>query len=166
MIFKEKILFSPEECISIISIIDGKITTWEKNDRKYNSFSILYNEKTEWIFLRLKYFFESEMEMVIHKLPETIHFHKFNKGDWFGKHHDFKCERLYGVGVLLNSDFSGGNFKFYNQEEIISEKITGNSYIFDTRIEHEILPIINGERYSLLWFLHVKDLNFNSKNLI
>lgn len=146
--------------------MSGNITEWTKNNRRYNSLSLLYNEETEWIFLRLKYFFEEETEIPVKKIPRTIHFHRFNTGDWFGKHDDNKCERSYGIGVLLNSNFSGGDFKFYKGEEICIGKEPGNSYIFDVRIQHEVLPITEGERYSLLYFLHRGDLNIISRNII
>ena len=60
---------------------------------------------------------------------------------------------MFAVGVLLNDDFEGGDFKLYNPNDYTLNKLIGNTYIFDTRIDHEITPILNGERYSLLWFL-------------
>jgi predicted 2-oxoglutarate/Fe(II)-dependent dioxygenase YbiX len=53
----------------------------------------------------------------------------------------------------LNDDFQGGDFKLYNPNEYTLNKVIGNAYIFDARIDHEITPVLNGERYSLLWFL-------------
>ena len=43
MILKEKILFSKEECESIISYNDTYITNWLMGDRKYNSQPINYS---------------------------------------------------------------------------------------------------------------------------
>ena len=101
----------------------------------------------------MKDFVERETNIEIRTIKKTIHFHKFTKGDWFGKHNDVRDNRLYAVGVLLNDDFSGGDFKLYNPNEIILNKVIGNTYLFDVRIDHEITPILDGERYSLLWFL-------------
>ena len=37
-------------------------------------------------------------------------------------------------------------------DEIVLDKVIGNTYVFDVKIEHEITTIFEGERHSLLWF--------------
>ena len=166
MILKEKILFSKEECESIISYNDTHITNWRMGDRKYNSQPINYSLNTKWLFDKLKTFFEEQSKIQIKKNKEVIHFHKFVKGDWFGKHNDIRDNRLYAVGVLLNDDFEGGDFKLYNPNEIILNRVIGNTYLFDVRIDHKITPILEGERYSLLWFLENKHIKIETNKLI
>ena len=133
---------------------------------KYNSYEINYNETTKWIFQKLKNFFEIETDLKIIKLKEQIHLHKFTKGDWFGKHNDVRDNRLYAVGVLLNTDFEGGDFKLYSPNEYLLNKEIGNAYIFDVKTEHEITPILKGERYSLLWFLQKEHIKMEINKLI
>ena len=118
------------------------------------------------LFDKLKKFFEEQADIQIKKNKEVIHFHKFVKDDWFGKHKDFRDNRLYAVGVLLNDDFRGGDFKLYNPNEIILDKVIGNTYLFDVRIDHEITPILQGERYSLLWFLQNEHIKIETNKLI
>jgi hypothetical protein len=166
MILKEKILFSKEECESIIWESNQRIANFDIKDRKYNSQSITYSLKTKWLFDKLKQFGEEQANIQIKKNKEVIHFHKFVKGDWFGKHNDIRNNRVYAIGVLLNDDFIGGNFKLYNPGECTLSKKIGNTYVFDTRIEHEILPILGGERYSLLWFLQNEHIKFNTNKLL
>ena len=166
MIINQKVLFSIEECNSIISLSKSNLKEWFSKDRSYNSYAINYNKNTEWIFDRLKLFFESETNIKIQKLKEQVHFHKFNKGDWFSKHNDIRDNRLYAVGVLLNDDFGDGDFKLYNPSEQILNKTIGNTYLFDVRIEHEITPITKGERYSLLWFLQNEHIKSQTNKLI
>ena len=166
MILKEKILFSKEECKSIIAYNDTHITNWKMDDRKYDSQPINYSLETKWLFDKLKDFVERETNIEIRTLKKTIHFHKFIKGDWFGKHNDIRDNRVYAVGVLLDTEFEGGDFKLYNPNEIILDKVIGNTYLFDARIEHEITPILKGERYSLLWFLQNKHIKFNVNKLL
>lgn len=161
MLLKEKILFTKEECETILSYNNADIVNWEKKDRKYNSQSINYSSKTEWLFNKLKEFVETDSNIKIKKIKETIHFHKFIKGDWFDKHTDDKESRLYVVGVLLNTDFEGGDFNLFNPTKNPLSKITGNTYLFDVRIEHEITPILEGERYSLLWLLQKEHIKSN-----
>jgi len=166
MILQEKILFSKEECESIISYNEAHITNWIMNDRKYDSQPINYSLKTKWLFDKLKDFVEKETNIEIRTIKKTIHFHKFTKGDWFGKHNDIRENRLYAVGVLLNDTFKGGDFKLYNPSEIILNKVIGNTYLFDVGIEHEITPILEGERYSLLWFLENEHIKIETNKLI
>jgi hypothetical protein len=166
MILKEKILFTKEECESIISYNETDITNWRMGDRKYNSQPINYSLETKWLFDKLKDFVERETKIEIKTIKKTVHFHKFTKGDWFGKHNDIRDDRVYAVGALLNDDFNGGDFKLYNPTELTLNKLTGNTYIFDVKIEHEITPILNGERYSLLWFLQYEHIKIQTNKLI
>lgn len=166
MQINQKVLFNKKECDSIICYSKISNKEWKTNDRKYNSQTIEYTNETEWIFEKLKLYFESITKISITNLKKEIHFHKFNKDDWFGKHNDSRDNRLYAVGVLLNDNFIGGDFKLYNDNEITLNKIRGNTYIFDVRIEHEITSILEGERYSLLWFLQNEHILLKRNNLI
>ena len=67
---------------------------------------------------------------------------------------------------MLNGNFDGGDFKLYNPNEYILNKKIGNTYIFDVRIDHEITPILDGERYSLLWFLQNEHIKIEINKLI
>jgi hypothetical protein len=166
MILQQKILFSKDECESIISYNDTHITNWIMDDRKYNSQPINYSLETQWLFDKLNDFVKTETNIGIRTIKKTIHFHKFTKGDWFDKHNDVRDRRLYAVGVLLNNDFEGGDFKLYNPNEIILDKVIGNTYLFDVRIDHKITPILHGERYSLLWFLQNEHIKTPTNTLI
>ena len=163
MIVKEKVLFSQEECELIMKLSKINHQEWKSKDRSYNSLVLNYNENTAWLFDKLKTFFELETQINIFKLKPYIHFHKYISGDWFGRHNDIRGDRIYAVGVLLNDKFEGGDFKLYNPTEHILNKVVGNSYIFDVTIDHEIIPILNGERYSLLWFLERDNIKVNNK---
>jgi len=161
MLLKEKILFTREECESILSYSTNFSKNWEKNDRKYSSQLINYSLEVKWLFNRLIEFTEAVSDIKIKKIKEMIHFHKFVKGDWFDKHNDVLDNRMYAIGVLLNDNFEGGDFKLYNPIEQTLNKVVGNTYLFDVRIEHEITPILDGERFSLLWFLQKENIKTN-----
>jgi hypothetical protein len=166
MFLTQKILFNQQECQSIIHLLKSKKQNWNYKDRIYESMSIEYDQNTIWLFDKLKYFFELETQNTIKKIKKTIHFHKFTKGDWFEKHNDIRNNRVYAIGVILNDNFEGGDFKLYNPNEIILNKVVGNTYLFDVRIDHEITPILNGERYSLLWFLQNEHIKIKTNKLI
>jgi hypothetical protein len=166
MMIKEQVLFSKKECDLILNIIKTDTQIWNFKDRKYHSQPITYLLETKWLFDKLKKFFEEQSNIIIKKNKEVIHFHKFVKGDWFDKHNDVRDRRLYAVGVLLNDEFEGGDFKLYTPNEVVLDKVIGNTYIFDVRIEHEITPILKGERYSLLWFLQNEHIKIETNKLI
>jgi hypothetical protein len=166
MLIKQKVLFKKNECDLIRNLFKINPQNWNSQDRKYNSQPINYSSETKWLFDKLKDFVERETNVEIRTIKKTIHFHKFTKGDWFGKHNDVRDNRLYAVGVLLNDNFEGGDFKLYNPNEIILDKVIGNTYLFDVRIDHEIIPILKGERYSLLWFLENEHIKTETNKLI
>ncbi len=166
MLLTQKILFSKEECDLIIENHKKSERLWNKNDRSYQSCSIQHSDYNRWIFSRFTEFFESVSGFEVKKPKGEIHFHKFVPGDWFGKHDDNKSGRLYAVGSLLNEDFEGGDFIFYNPLEVPVLKFSGNSYVFDVRITHEVKPITIGSRYSLLWFLEAEHLKLKRGKLI
>ena len=165
-LLNQKILFSKEECESIILYNDAHITNWKMSDRKYNSQPINYSLETNWLFDKLKKFVEENTDIKIKTIKETIHFNKFTKDDWFGKHNDDRDNRVYAIGVLLNDNFEGGDFKLYNPIEQTLNKIVGNTYLFDVTIQHEITPILDGERFSLLWFLQNEHIKIETNKLI
>ena len=166
MLIKEIPLFNKKECDLIGNLIKTNPQHWNFKDRKYNSQPINYSLESKWLFDKLKDFVEKETNIEIRTIKKTIHFHKFSKGDWFGKHNDIRDGRIYAVGVLLNDNFEGGDFKLYNPNEIILNKVVGNTYIFDARIDHEIVPILEGERFSLLWFLQNEHIKIEINKLI
>jgi hypothetical protein len=166
MIINQNISFTKEECESIISHNETYITNWRMGDRKYNSQPINYSLETKWLFDKLRNFVERETNVRIRRIKKTIHFHKFTQGDWFGRHNDIRDDRVFAVGVLLNDGFKGGDFKLYNPTEQTLNKLIGNTYLFDVRIEHEITPILDGERFSILWFLQNEHIKIETNKLI
>lgn len=166
MILVQNKIFTKEECNSIIWNEKENITNWDRSDRRYQSHPMQFNTNTKWIFEKLKLFFEKETGIKIVNLKEVIHFHKFIPGDWFDIHNDERERRLFSVGVLLNDDFDGGDFKLYNPNEIVLDKIAGNTYLFDVKIKHKITEVKNKDRYSLIWFLQNENLKLNNEKLL
>lgn len=159
MIIEQKKLFNPEECKEIIYLSKINHQKWDSSDRKYNSASIVYNDHSEWIYNKLKKFFEDASGQNLFTLKKEIHFHTFDEDDKFDLHNDALDRRIFSVGVLLNDDFVGGDFNLYTPSKITLDKVRGNCYIFDASISHEITPILSGKRNSLIWFIqdnHVK----------
>ena len=167
MLCEQKILFTNEECQNILKLEKTETTNWKKyKDRSYLSQNILLDDNNMWLYNKLKFFFEDTTKIELKKINEEIHFHEFLIGDSFNKHNDVRNRRIYAVGVLLNDNYEGGDFIIFNDKNIKINKITGNTYIFDVRLYHEITQITNGVRYSLIWFLHDTNLKIKNQNLI
>ena len=122
MILNQKVLFSKEECESIIWKSNQDVANFDIKNRKYHSQPINYSLETKWLFDKLKTFFEEQSNTQIKKNKEVIHFHKLTKGDWFGKHNDIRDNRVYAVGILLNDNFEGGDFKLHDPNKVILNK--------------------------------------------
>lgn len=159
-------IFTEIECDQIINLIKENQNIWENSDRRYESKSIFYNEKTKWIFDKMVNFFQESTHHQILELKKEIHFHTYNKGDWFGKHNDTRDRRVYSVGALLNSDFDGGDFKIYTPQETTLTKNAGNAYVFDVTYEHEITRITNGIKYSIIWFVQDNHIKIKQLSII
>ena len=149
----QKVLFTGDECKTIINLNKNKSQSWEDSDRLYESLLIQYNSETMWLFDRLKSFFEDVTQIQMPNLNKDIHYHIFKKDNYFGLHSDDLTNRMYSMGVLLNDNFEGGDFILYDKNNLTLNKTIGNAYIFDVSIKHEITKIINGERYSIIWFI-------------
>ena len=149
----QKVLFTEDECKTIINLNKNKSQSWEHTDRLYESSLIQYNSETMWLFDRLKLFFEEITEIKMPNLKKDIHYHIFKTNSYFGLHSDDLGNRMYSVGVLLNDSFVGGDFILYDKDRLTLNKIIGNTYIFDVSINHEVTKIMDGERYSIIWFI-------------
>lgn len=162
----ERILFSKEECESIIALTKINQQNWNSQDRKFTSFAIRYELNTKWIFDRLSTFFEENSGYTLTSLKEEIHFHVFSQNNKFDIHNDTRDRRLFSVGVLLNDDFEDGDFKLYIPNEIKLNKKAGNCYLFNSSILHKVTPITNGIRYSLIWFIQNDNIKTTPNKII
>lgn len=162
----QTILFTKKECEEIINLAKIDYTHWKSKDRDFVSYSIYFSDETKWIFNKLKTYFEANTGEKIKKIKKNIHFHIFKKGCKFDIHNDLRENRIYGVGTILNDNFGGGDFKFYDDDNTILNKIQGNTYIFDSNINHEITTITDGIRYSMLWFIQSENLVIHHNSII
>jgi hypothetical protein len=89
--------------------------------------------------------------------------HKYKTGEYFEAHSDTsisnygqgeKLERTLRIKTLLfqlseSDDYAGGDFIVNNK---ITNRNIGNCICFDSKLIHEVTPIIKGTRYSMsLW---------------
>jgi hypothetical protein len=198
MIYQEKI-FTQEECDKILSyrfdypnhivtpnwsMIEGTRTVYLQVEnlnwyKKYNVWDIPIDSNTSWFYEKIYSWFENISGLTL----DRIHFnksyaahklHEYNVGDKFGIHvdnngDDFK-DRVWNLGINLNSDFDGGEYICYSldySEKTILEKISGNAVAYTSDVPHEITKITEGSRYSMvIKILEDEIINKSKKTLI
>jgi hypothetical protein len=173
----EKILFSKEECHNIISLSKelGQVNPFGKHDYisknknldvNYKVWVIDRNNKTQWIFDKMFLYFTNKTNIKIKKELDKIYIHKYIKGQKFEKHADtYYKTQIHNIGVCLNDDYDGGEFVLYNPEEPLPKEV-GTIYTFPSVRFHEVKEILKGERWSIIGFLHIDNLDFSKKSII
>lgn len=168
------IKFTEEECKSIIKYSEyleenhsSVIFSNKKKTFDYFYYTLIRNESTQWIFDRFKLYLEEFFESnTLDKHPQ-LYLHRYPAGCKFERHNDSTThpDQLINIGACLNSEYVGGDFIFYNPDEVLP-KIPGTIYHMDSKRDHEVLEITEGERWSLITFLKQKDLGIKSTNLL
>jgi len=82
---------------------------------------------------------------------------KYEKGGFYLQHVDHfeKNPRTISCSFILNNEFIGGGFSFFNNKIVYSLK-KGSAIMFPSNFlyPHSVLPVINGTRYSIVtWFI-------------
>ena len=172
IIFKQKILFTEEECELILKkYIDTPINKIEDTDTmKYKSKDIDYNVD-KWILDRFINWVENELNIKI-ELSNSKEFEfylqSYKAGDLFVKHIDNIYNRVFACGLLLNNTFKGGEFVVYtpNDEIMLFNNTIGNCYLFEANLAHEVKEIIEGNRSVILIFFRNSQITFKRNKLL
>ena len=93
---------------------------------------------------------------------ELAQISKYSVGEFYGEHRDFgtnddSITRKLSLTVQLSDEdsYEGGDLIFFNGS--IKDKAPrgkGSVIVFDSRLFHEITPVIKGTRYSLVKWYH------------
>lgn len=167
-LFKQKVLFTKEECNSIIESysslpIDGRINS------KLSTYDWIDLNKNDdrWILDRFIKWVEAEVGCKIdwdaNLDSDEFYFQTYKIGDKFGKHTDSIYNRVYTAGLLLNNSFEGGDFLVntsFDNYELFENKI-GNCYIIESMLNHELTEITGGTRNVVLIFFKKSQIQFN-----
>lgn len=169
---RQNVVFTQKECETIIYLSEdiekqnSNLYFKNENDIKYNLWNIHRTPKTQWIFDRLFNYFTNTTGIKIKKELDIIHLHNYKQGNKFTKHKDnLYPTQIHNIGVCLNDDYTGGEFVLYEPYEILPKK-QGEIYTFPSLREHEIKEITKGERWSIISFLHIKNLEIKKIGLI
>jgi PKHD-type hydroxylase len=161
-----KNVFSKEECQKIINIakqkglIKGK--TKEESNVRDSKISWLYpSDDMEWVFRRVtdislnlnERFFKFDL----FGLNEGFQFTNYQAPSGkYGKHVDRgtnMCVRKLSISIQLTNpeEYEGGELYLYDEEKgTLMDKTQGTLIIFPSYVLHEVMPVIKGERNSLV----------------
>lgn len=81
---------------------------------------------------------------------------RYKKGNFYKQHTDnfLKHPRSVSCSFALNDDYEGGEWGFFDRQKVIKVP-KGSAIMFPSNFmyPHEIMPVTNGIRYSLItWF--------------
>ena len=70
-------------------------------------------------------------------------------------HSQFNKPRILTCSLLLNDDYRGGNFSFFDQEYVIS-RLAYSAIVFPSNpcFPHAITPVSEGDRHALISWVH------------
>ena len=95
---------------------------------------------------------------------EGVQLSRYGVGQFYNKHMDFNCDqetkshtRKLSMSVQLSDEntYDGGDLIIhFGGKHFISPRLKGSVIVFDSRLTHEVTPIIRGERYSLVKWFH------------
>ena len=157
----DKIKFSKFECNEIINYAENITSNeWDRVERKNNKYFI--KEISEF-GISQKVFKEYINENLSkYKIDNfEVYILKYINGDFFGRHMDkiksieFTHDAIANINTRLNDNYIGGDFYL---NDVVYNKPVGEIYKYDSDVYHEVKPITNGIRYSLLCFLRFRNI--------
>ena len=194
----QKVIFTEEECDKIIeykekyenflvtpknSLMENTRNVFYEDSeihwvKKYNVWDIPIDENTEWFYDKIYTWFSDttgiklDRESYFNTLGAAHKLHEYTAGDKFDLHIDKSwdnLDRIWNLGIQLNSNYTGGDYICYDEENqpIYLSKEVGNVVVYNSDTLHEITEILSGIRYSLVIKVHTWELVVkNKKSLI
>jgi hypothetical protein len=149
-----------------IDTLSDKLIQVKKSDRNYYVYTLNDYDKNIFLTKVLKWI-EVIAKIKLNSYDSNLYdsyLINYNKGDFFSKHKDSDylkkdVVRKFVGGFHLYSDYTKGEFVLYNSiEKINILNKPGVTYLFDSSIEHEVLPIETGIRKSIVFFINEEHL--------
>ncbi|PIQ24995.1 hypothetical protein COW36_16205 [bacterium (Candidatus Blackallbacteria) CG17_big_fil_post_rev_8_21_14_2_50_48_46] len=131
-------------------------------ERKTQTFSILDTPETHWLYQRLNYVLNElnqrcfRFRIQYFLAPEVL---KYEPNGFYAPHTDLgraelSSRKLSAVTLLSDpQSFSGGELIFYPPQKDLNIA-QGTLLLFPAWLIHEVRPVLTGERYSLVTWIH------------
>jgi len=144
-------------------------------NEKFRKSSIDFIDKIDSIDDRLKAILDSNIKVKGSKV-HGIGKYQFTKYD-VGEHYDWHTDsdnsslfknRFCSIVIQLNNDYTGGNLEYKDATNVIHEfeRGIGNLFIFYSALEHRVVPVETGVRYSLVNWVSLTEISTYKKTLI
>ncbi len=165
-----------EDDLSFIDKLSYKVARVERDDRRYSSHRLSNEEKS--VFLKkLLIWVENKLDIKFRRYDLSLFdtfFINYNVGDFFLKHRDDTLmwakgsKRKYVSGFHINEDYEGGDFVVYDYDDNfeIMEKRKGYPYIFESKMYHEVKPVLSGVRKSIVIHIDTESILTSEKQII
>lgn len=155
--------------LEYIDTLSDKVLSVKKNDRQYSVYTL--NEYDKNIFLKkILNWIESIAKIKFNSYDSNLYdsyLINYDVGNFFSKHKDSDYlkngnVRKFVVGFHLYCDYTGGDFVLYDGDiktNILNKP--GYVYLFNSNVEHEVLPIETGVRKSIVMFINENHITSN-----
>lgn len=93
-------------------------------------------------------------------MEDTGYDHLLYKGDQKGEYkihvdHIDISPRVLSISLILNDNYEGGNFSFFEDASYIVKKKKGSAVVFPSNFcfPHAVTPVSNGDRHSIITWI-------------
>jgi hypothetical protein len=152
--------FSNVECNEIINYAESSILhEWHRNEFENNRYFIKDISELGTPQKVFKEYIDEKFSK--YKIDNfEVYILKYITGDFFGRHKDknkteFTYDAISNINTRLNDDYTGGDFYL---NDLLYNKPIGEIYNYDSDVYHEVKPITNGNRYTLLCLLRARNI--------
>jgi len=160
--------------LEYIDTLSDKSTFFKTTGRQYSVYELNDYDKNIFLTKILKWV-ESITDVKLNNYNSNLYdsyLINYNEGDFFSKHKDNDylkngVVRKFVVGFHLYCNYTGGDFVLY--ENVKQTNILNNAgvvYLFDSDVEHEVLPIETGLRKSIVIFINTEHIISNNPKSI
>ena len=170
--FNQEIILTSEECQSIIDMNKGfSRSGLISSENKYtNSYRTSYESWTETSDTIRDLLLPKLSKYGITNLPPHFNILRYKVGQEFKKHRDSglnesTTKRYKTLIIQLSDNYKGGEFIVWDDEEVICDTTIGNMILFPSKLLHQAKPVLEGIRYSMVYFLKPEHFNI-TKSII
>lgn len=100
-------------------------------------------------------YYKEKIPRVLTRTDSGFDILKYEVGQLITYHMDDLNPRVLSLSISLNDDYTGGEFRFWEDDNAVFRVPAGCAMMFPPNFMygHEILPVLSGTRYSMItWF--------------
>lgn len=168
----QEIILTSDECQSIIDMNQGFSRggySISSSNKLYSSHNTSYQSRIETSEAINQLLLPKLSKYDIKSLPPQFNLLKYEVGHQFKKHKDISERNKHRVKTLiiqLSDGYKGGELIIWDKEEMICDKEKGNMILFPAKWLHEARPVLEGIRYSMVYFLRGENFGEVHKSII